>query len=112
MLMSTGPISAVGNGLCMSLMTIVMGDMINSFGETRNNKVVANAVSKGMRPSVTKAFIVIIVLQYLHFSAFTRICINKFTFNEKEKKKNKCYFGSLILENRISTALNKSILFS
>ncbi|XP_061991014.1 ABC transporter B family member 11-like isoform X2 [Rosa rugosa] len=46
MLMSTGTISAVGNGLCMPLMTILMGDMINSFGETRNNKEVANAVSK------------------------------------------------------------------
>ncbi|PRQ39670.1 putative xenobiotic-transporting ATPase [Rosa chinensis] len=46
MLMSTGTISAVGNGLCMPLMTILMGDMINSFGETRKNKEVANAVSK------------------------------------------------------------------
>ncbi|XP_050374960.1 ABC transporter B family member 11-like [Argentina anserina] len=45
-LMSTGTISAVGHGLCMPLMSVVMGDMINSFGETKDIKEVANAVSK------------------------------------------------------------------
>ncbi|KAM5568507.1 hypothetical protein ABKV19_016192 [Rosa sericea] len=46
LLMSVGTISAIGNGLCMPLMTIVMGDVIDSFGETRNIKEVSNAVSK------------------------------------------------------------------
>ncbi|KAK9934153.1 hypothetical protein M0R45_021307 [Rubus argutus] len=46
LLMSVGTISGIGNGLCMPLMTIVMGDVINSFGETRNHKEVADAVSK------------------------------------------------------------------
>ncbi|XP_040373738.1 ABC transporter B family member 11-like isoform X1 [Rosa chinensis] len=46
LLMSVGTISAIGNGLCMPLMTIVTGDVIDSFGEIRNIKEVSNAVSK------------------------------------------------------------------
>ncbi|KAK9934149.1 hypothetical protein M0R45_021303 [Rubus argutus] len=46
LLMSVGTISAIGNGLCMPLMTIIMGDVINSFGESGNNKQVVDAVSK------------------------------------------------------------------
>ncbi|KAL6186143.1 hypothetical protein ACLB2K_042264 [Fragaria x ananassa] len=32
--MSVGTISAIGNGLCMPLMTVIMGEVINSFGDT------------------------------------------------------------------------------
>ena len=46
LLMSVGTIGAIGNGLCMPLMTIIMGDVINSFGESGNNKQVVDAVSK------------------------------------------------------------------
>ncbi|KAM5568503.1 hypothetical protein ABKV19_016190 [Rosa sericea] len=46
LLMFVGTISAIGNGLCMPLLILVMGDMITSFGETGNNKRVADAVSK------------------------------------------------------------------
>ncbi|KAM2541701.1 hypothetical protein TB2_021235 [Malus domestica] len=46
MLMSVGVISAIGNGLCMPLMTVIMGDIINSFGGTENTKDVVDAVSK------------------------------------------------------------------
>lgn len=87
MLMSTGTISAVGNGLCTPLMTVVMGDMINSFGETRNNKEVANAVSKVMTSTtVTKTYSVISV---------NNICISLVSpefvstnLNSTKKKKN------------------------
>ncbi|CAL8990978.1 unnamed protein product [Prunus brigantina] len=46
LLMSIGTISAIGNGVCMPLMTIILGDVINSFGGSGNNKDVVDAVSK------------------------------------------------------------------
>ncbi|XP_024197523.1 ABC transporter B family member 3 isoform X1 [Rosa chinensis] len=46
LLMSVGTISAIGNGLCMPLMTVIMGEVINSFGETPNTKKVVGIVSK------------------------------------------------------------------
>ncbi|KAH7842842.1 hypothetical protein Vadar_009709 [Vaccinium darrowii] len=45
-LMIVGTIGALGNGLCMPLMTILLGDVINSFGQTQNNKDVVHVVSK------------------------------------------------------------------
>ncbi|XVF21986.1 hypothetical protein REPUB_Repub12eG0135800 [Reevesia pubescens] len=36
-LMIIGTIGAVGNGLCMPLMTILLGDLINAFGENQTN---------------------------------------------------------------------------
>ncbi|XP_076895975.1 ABC transporter B family member 4-like [Bidens hawaiensis] len=36
-LMITGTISAIGNGLCLPLMTVLLGDLINSFGHNQNN---------------------------------------------------------------------------
>ena len=44
--MSVGTISAIGNGICMSLMTVIMGEVINSFGETTNIDKVVGIVSK------------------------------------------------------------------
>ncbi|ONI23043.1 hypothetical protein PRUPE_2G166500 [Prunus persica] len=46
LLMSVGTISAIGNGASVALMTIIFGDLINSFGQTGNNKEVVDAVSK------------------------------------------------------------------
>ena len=46
LLMSVGTISAIGNGSSFPLMTIIFGDVINSFGQTGNNKEVVDAVSK------------------------------------------------------------------
>ena len=46
LLMSVGTISAIGNGVCMPLMTIIFGEVVNSFGGTENNKEVVDAVSK------------------------------------------------------------------
>ncbi|KAF5743846.1 ATP binding cassette subfamily B4 isoform 1 [Tripterygium wilfordii] len=43
--MIIGTIGAIGNGLCMPLMTILFGDMINSFGANQNGDVV-KVVSK------------------------------------------------------------------
>ncbi|KAJ0829582.1 putative ABC-type xenobiotic transporter [Helianthus annuus] len=44
-LMITGTVSAIGNGVCLPLMTVLFGDLINSFGHNQNNNVV-DAVSK------------------------------------------------------------------
>ena len=46
LLMIIGTIGAVGNGVCMPLMTILFGDLINSFGQNQNNNDVVDAVSK------------------------------------------------------------------
>ncbi|KAM2745612.1 hypothetical protein PS2_021317 [Malus domestica] len=46
LLMSVGTISAIGNGICLPLMTIILGDLINSFGGAGNTKGVVDAVSE------------------------------------------------------------------
>ncbi|PRQ39610.1 putative xenobiotic-transporting ATPase [Rosa chinensis] len=46
LLMSVGMIGAIGNGLCLPLMTVIMGEVINSFGETTNTKNVVSLVSQ------------------------------------------------------------------
>ncbi|PRQ39662.1 putative xenobiotic-transporting ATPase [Rosa chinensis] len=46
LLMSVGTISAIGNGMCLPLMTVIMGDVINSFGESGNSNKVVDTVSK------------------------------------------------------------------
>ncbi|CAN6572555.1 unnamed protein product [Malus baccata var. baccata] len=45
-LMLAGTIGAIGNGLGMPLMTILLGEMINSFGSNQNNTDIVSAVSK------------------------------------------------------------------
>ncbi|XP_057966003.1 ABC transporter B family member 11-like [Malania oleifera] len=45
-LMTAGTIGAVGNGLCLPLMTILFGQLIDSFGENQHNKDVVRVVSK------------------------------------------------------------------
>lgn len=45
-LMLFGTIGAVGNGSCMPLMTILFGEMINSFGNHQNNSDIVSVVSK------------------------------------------------------------------
>lgn len=45
-LMIVGTIGAVGNGICMPLMTILFGDLLNSFGQNQNNDDVVSVVSK------------------------------------------------------------------
>lgn len=46
LLMITGTIGAAGNGICMPLMAILFGDLIDSFGQNQNNKDVVDIVSK------------------------------------------------------------------
>lgn len=46
LLMILGTIGAVGNGLGLPLMTVLFGQMINSFGNNQNNKDVVEVVSK------------------------------------------------------------------
>ncbi|CAM8897209.1 unnamed protein product [Rhodiola kirilowii] len=45
-LIVVGTIGAVGNGLCMPLMTVVFGDLINAFGQNQDTKEILRAVSK------------------------------------------------------------------
>ncbi|KAJ9543132.1 hypothetical protein OSB04_022839 [Centaurea solstitialis] len=46
MLMIAGTLGAIGNGICMPLMTILFGDLIDSFGQNQNNNDVVRVVSK------------------------------------------------------------------
>ncbi|KAF8401217.1 hypothetical protein HHK36_012146 [Tetracentron sinense] len=45
-LMFVGTINAIGNGFCMPLMTVLLGELINAFGKTTNTKDVVHEVSK------------------------------------------------------------------
>ncbi|GMI69507.1 P-glycoprotein 21, ATP-binding cassette B21 [Hibiscus trionum] len=45
-LMIVGMIGAIGNGLCMPLMTILFGDLIDAFGQNQSNNKVVDVVSK------------------------------------------------------------------
>ncbi|CAK7348532.1 unnamed protein product [Dovyalis caffra] len=45
-LMILGSIGAVGNGVSLPLMSILLGDVINSFGQNQNNNKVVHLVSK------------------------------------------------------------------
>ncbi|PPD73224.1 hypothetical protein GOBAR_DD29846 [Gossypium barbadense] len=46
LLMNVGTVGAVGNGLCMPLMTILFGDLVNAFGQNQSNNQVVHVVSK------------------------------------------------------------------
>ncbi|KAF7804972.1 ABC transporter B family member 21-like [Senna tora] len=46
LLMIVGTIGAVGNGISMPLMTLLMGQMINTFGNNQNSNQVVDLVSK------------------------------------------------------------------
>ncbi|KAL8142669.1 hypothetical protein V2J09_015701 [Rumex salicifolius] len=45
LLMIIGSIGAFGNGVCMPLMTIIFGQLINAFGQNQNTKHVVHVVS-------------------------------------------------------------------
>lgn len=56
-LMIVGTIGAVGNGVCMPLMTILFGELVNSFGENQNpNKDIVHVISK-VKPSLNEHFL-------------------------------------------------------
>ncbi|KAG7595575.1 P-loop containing nucleoside triphosphate hydrolase [Arabidopsis suecica] len=46
LLMICGSIGAIGNGVCLPLMTLLFGDLIDSFGKNQNNKDIVDVVSK------------------------------------------------------------------
>ncbi|KVH94550.1 AAA+ ATPase domain-containing protein [Cynara cardunculus var. scolymus] len=46
MLMIAGTLGAIGNGICMPLMTILFGDLIDAFGQNQNTNDVVHVVSK------------------------------------------------------------------
>ncbi|KAK3022689.1 hypothetical protein RJ639_047605 [Escallonia herrerae] len=45
-LMMAGTIGAIGNGICLPVMTIIFGELVDSFGQTQNNKDIVRVVSK------------------------------------------------------------------
>ncbi|KAK1406637.1 hypothetical protein QVD17_42119 [Tagetes erecta] len=45
-LMIFGTVGAIGNGMCMPLMAVLYGDLLNSFGENQNTDDVLHAVTK------------------------------------------------------------------
>lgn len=45
-LMILGTIGGIGNGSCLPIMTILFGDMINSFGSNQNNNDIVDIISK------------------------------------------------------------------
>lgn len=48
LLMICGSIGAVGNGVSIPLMTLLFGDLIDSFGQNQNNKDIVDVISKVM----------------------------------------------------------------
>lgn len=46
LLMVVGSITAVGNGISIPLMTIIFGEVVNSFGQNSDKKHMIDAVSK------------------------------------------------------------------
>jgi ATP-binding cassette subfamily B (MDR/TAP) protein 1 len=46
LLMILGTIGAVGNGASFQIMSLLFGDMLNSFGQNQNNKDVVDSVTK------------------------------------------------------------------
>lgn len=45
-LMAVGTVGAIGNGLCMPLMTILLGEIIDSFGHNQTTNGVVSVISK------------------------------------------------------------------
>ncbi|KAK1437202.1 hypothetical protein QVD17_02990 [Tagetes erecta] len=46
MLMIIGTVSAIGQGICLPLMSVFLGELVNSFGQNQNNHKVVDFVSK------------------------------------------------------------------
>lgn len=46
LLMALGGLGAVGNGMSLPLMTVLFGQLIDSFGQNQNDKNVVHEVSK------------------------------------------------------------------
>ncbi|KAJ0080014.1 hypothetical protein Patl1_23495 [Pistacia atlantica] len=45
-LIGVGTIGAIGNGMCMPLMTLIFGNLVNAYGENEDTKKVVDEVSK------------------------------------------------------------------
>ena len=45
-LMIIGTIGAIGNGVCMPLMAVIFGELVDSFGENQNTKRIVHIVSQ------------------------------------------------------------------
>lgn len=56
-LMSIGTIAAICHGLCMPLMSIFFGEVVDSFGKAQNNVDMAHSVSKVTLMKNTRFFL-------------------------------------------------------
>lgn len=66
-LMVFGAIGAAGNGICMPLMTVIFGEVIDSFGGSLNTEDVASKIAKVL---TTTMVVLGFSLQYLHVKYF------------------------------------------
>ncbi|KAJ0699415.1 putative ABC transporter type 1, transmembrane domain superfamily [Helianthus annuus] len=57
LLMIVGTIGAISNGVCTPIMTILLGDLVNAFGENQNNNNVVHVVSKVHNNLLTPPYI-------------------------------------------------------
>ena len=68
-LMIVGTIGAVGNGLCLPLMTVLFGELTDSFGQNQNTPDVVRVVSKVIKTSLLSQ-------TFLHFVWLERCVID------------------------------------
>ena len=66
-LMIIGSIGAVGNGVCMPLMTILLGDLIDAFGQNQNDR-------KNVIHVISQVCLINVKLTHF-FLCFVLICI-------------------------------------
>lgn len=71
LLMTVGTIGAIGNGMGLPLMTLLMGQMINTFGSNQSSTNIVDQVSK------VKAGLII---KFISISIALRICSRNFDF--------------------------------
>jgi len=50
-LMLIGSVGAIGNGVCMPLMAILFGEVIDAFGENQNTRHVIHVISQVLQPT-------------------------------------------------------------
>lgn len=89
-LMIIGSIGAVGNGVCMPLMAIIFGELVDSFGENQNTKHIIHVVSQ-VNAALMSIFLKITHSIYLALSSFCFCAILEMS----SKMLNFCTIGFL-----------------
>ena len=73
-LMIVGSFGAIGNGLALPLMTVLFGEMINSFGSNQHNSSVVHVVSKVITTNVKLPHLSNLLSFFLFFFLFFFSC--------------------------------------